>query len=91
MAPLSKESLVKPSTLLTWVHNYEKSNQEAPGDGRRQHQPRGLFDDEELRAEFEERLRACVRDKMQRMCIDVVREMVDKWLDEMVGGDELRK
>jgi hypothetical protein len=25
------------------------------------------------------------------MCIDVVREMVDRWLDEMVGGDELRK
>jgi hypothetical protein len=50
-----------------------------------------LFEDEELRAEFEERLRACVRDKRQRMCIDVVREMVYKWLDEMVGGDELRK
>ena len=32
MAPMSKESLVKPSTLLTWVHNYEKSNQEAPRD-----------------------------------------------------------
>ena len=29
MVLMSKESLVKPSTLLTWVRNYEKSNQEA--------------------------------------------------------------
>ena len=86
---MSKESLVKPSTLLTWVHNYEKSNQEAPRDGQRQHQPRGMFDNEELRVEFEERLQACVCNKRQWMCIDVVREMVDKWLDEMVGGDKL--
>jgi hypothetical protein len=32
MVLMSKESLVKPSTLLTWVHNYEKSNQDSPRD-----------------------------------------------------------
>ena len=29
-APLSMESLVQPSTLLTWVRDYEQNDQEGP-------------------------------------------------------------
>ena len=56
----------------------------------RQHRS-SLFDDEGLKQEFRDLLRACVSSDAEKVSVELIREHIDAWLDGKPNGADLRR
>ena len=91
-APRQKHPEISVSTLLTWVRDYENNEQgKCPVDKRGKHHRFSLFDDEGLKQEFRDLLRACVSSDAEKVSVELIREHIDAWLDGKPNGADLRR